>query len=58
MTKEQIRTFRKSLKLKQQEFADQLGYNRCQINLVENGKRPVSKKLINQIKMVYDTKRI
>lgn len=53
MNKEDVKLIRKLMGLTQYELANQLGYSKCYVGYVEQGLRPVTKKLINKIRNVY-----
>lgn len=53
MNKEDVRLIRKLLGVTQSEFASQLGYSKCYIGYVEQGLRPITKKLLNKISNIY-----
>ena len=56
MTKEQIKTLRKTLNLTQTQFALKIGYSRVHLSYVELGTRPVGTKLIAAIELLTKIK--
>lgn len=51
-TGEDLKKFRRSLKLNQKEFAERIGFTAIYVNYIERGKRPVTKTVLTACRLI------